>query len=98
MISPERSRQILDHLADPGLHHKFVAAVEQRAPRARLFRKSGTWKVWHSDSILVWGQRWRRYILVAMVESEQGNRVIEQLVPVVEEALRPGGAAAGAVE
>ncbi len=88
VISAERSGQILAHLADPGLHHKFVGVVEQRAPRARLFRKSGTWKIWHSDSILVWGRAWRRYILVAMVESEQGNRIIEGLVPVVEEALR----------
>ena len=98
VIGPERSRQILGDLADPGLNHKFVRAVEQRAPRARLFRKSGTWKIWHSDSILVWGERWRRYILVAMVESEQGDRVIGQLVPVVEEALRPGGAAAAPAE
>ena len=92
VISPERSRQILGDLADPGLHHKFVRAVERRAPRARLFRKSGTWQSWHSDSILVWGRVWRRYILVAMVESEHGDRIIEELVPVVEEALRPVGA------
>ncbi len=84
---------MLADLADPGLHHKFVRAVEQRAPRARLFRKSGTWKVWHSDSILVWGRTWRRYILVAMVESEEGDRILQEVVPVVEEALRPGVAA-----
>ena len=89
VISAERSRQILGDLADPGLHHKFVGVVEKRAPRARLFRKSGTWQIWHSDSILVWGGSWRRYILAAMVESEQGNRIVEGLVPVVEEALRP---------
>ncbi len=97
VISAERSRQILDDLAEPGLHHKFVGVVERLAPRARLFRKSGSWQIWHSDSILVWGRSWRRYILVAMVESERGNRIVEGLVPVVEETLRPAGAtAAGA--
>ncbi len=90
VISAERSRQILGDLGEPGLHHKFVRAIEQRAPRAKLFRKSGSWKIWHSDSILVLGREWRRYILAAMVESEQGNLIIEGLVPAVEEALRPG--------
>ncbi|MDX1503154.1 MAG: serine hydrolase [Thermoanaerobaculia bacterium] len=89
MISPERSRQMLGHLADPGLHHKFVGVIEKRAPLARLFRKSGTWKQWHSDSALVWGPVWRRYILVAMVESEQGDALLRELVPVAEGLLRP---------
>ena len=87
IISPERSRQMLEDLSDPGLHHKFVSVIETRAPRARLFRKSGSWKQWHSDSILVWGDVWRRYILVAMVESEKGETIMRQLVPVVEDLL-----------
>jgi beta-lactamase class A len=89
IISPERSRQMLEDLADPGLHHKFVSVLEKRAPHARLFRKSGSWKQWHSDSILVWGETWRRYILVAMVESEKGETIMRQLVPVVEDVLHP---------
>lgn len=93
VISPERSHQILSDLADPGLHHKFVSVLERRAPRARLFRKSGTWKQWHSDSVLVWGVEWRRYILVAMVESEHGEQILRDLVPVVEGCLRPAPAA-----
>jgi beta-lactamase class A len=89
IISPERSRQMLDDLSDPGLHHKFVSVLEKRAPGARLFRKSGSWKQWHSDSILVWGPVWRRYILVAMVESASGETIMRQLVPVVEGLLHP---------
>lgn len=93
IISPERSRQMLGDLSDPGLHHKFVSVIEKRAPRARLFRKSGSWKQWHSDSILVWGPAWRHYILVAMVESENGENIMRQLVPVVEELLHGPAAA-----
>ena len=89
IISPERSRQMLDDLSDPGLHHKFVGVLEKRAPKARLFRKSGSWQNWHSDSILVWGPTWRRYILVGMVESSKGETIMRQLVPVVEELLHP---------
>jgi beta-lactamase class A len=95
VINPERSRQMLEDLGDPGLHHKFVGAVEKRAPRARLFRKSGTWKIWHSDSILVWGPDWRRYILVAMVESPSGESILRDLVPMAEEVLRPSIRAGG---
>ncbi len=89
IINPERSRQMLEDLSDPGLHHKFVGVLEQRAPKARLFRKSGSWRNWHSDSILVWGPGWRRYILVGMVESANGETIMRQLVPVVEELLNP---------
>jgi beta-lactamase class A len=89
VISSERSLQILEDLADPGLHHKFVGVLEQRAPRARLFRKSGTWRSWHSDSVLVWGPEWRRYILVAMLESDDGEQILRDLVPVVESLLQP---------
>ena len=91
VISPERSLQMLDDLADPGHHHKFVSVLEKRAPSARLFRKSGSWQRWHSDSVLVWEAGWRRYILVAMVESDNGERIMRELVPVVEDVLHPAG-------
>ncbi len=93
IISPERSAQMLEDLSAPGLHHKFVGVLEKRAPRALLFRKSGSWRNWHSDSVLVWGPGWRRYILVGMVESPNGETIMRQLVPVVEELLHPRAAA-----
>lgn len=92
LINKTRSEQMLANLEDPGIHHKFVAAIEQRAPRARLFRKSGTWRQWHSDSVLVRGPVWRNYILVALVESENGEQILRNLVPAVEETLRLGTA------
>lgn len=87
MISPVRSEQMLADLADPALNHKFVGAIRARAPRARLYRKSGTWRTWHSDSMLVRGPDWRNYILVAMVESESGGKIISDMVAMVETAL-----------
>ncbi len=90
MISPLRSEQMLADLVDPALNHKFVGALRTRAPRARLYRKSGTWRTWHSDSILVRGPEWRNYILVAMVESERGDAIIGSLVPAVESTLSKG--------
>ena len=87
IISPEASREMLEILSDPGLHHKFVGVLEERAPLARLFRKSGTWRIWHSDSVLVWDPVWRRYILAAMVECNEGEQILRDLVPVVEQIL-----------
>jgi beta-lactamase class A len=87
LISPAASREMLELLADPGLKHKFVAPLSQRAPKARLHRKSGTWKQWHADSVLVWGPDWRRYILVGMVESTEGEQILRRLVPEIEAVL-----------
>ncbi len=88
LISRRASQDMLELLADPGLQHKFVAPLSQRAPKARLHRKSGTWKQWHADSVLVWGPDWRRYILVAMVESKGGEQILRRLVPEVEAVLQ----------
>lgn len=89
IINPRRSREMLEILANPGLHHKFVAVLERCAPGAKLYRKSGTWKTWHSDSVMVSGTVWRRYILVSMVESLRGEEILRDLVPVVEAILLP---------
>ena len=91
LINEHRSEQMLADLSDPGIHHKFVAEIEQRAPRARLFRKSGTWREYHSDSVLVQGPNWRNYILVALVQSEDGEEILRNLVPVVETLLQDDG-------
>jgi len=90
LVNPERSRQMLKILAFPDLHDKFVKVLEQTVPPQRLYRKSGEFKIWHSDSVLVWGEPWRRYILVGLVEHQQGEMILEELVPVVENFLRPG--------
>jgi len=96
LINAERSAQMLSDLADPHLHHKFVSQVEERAPDAQMFRKSGTWKQWHSDAIMVRGSKWRDYILVGLVESQNGERVLRQVLPAMEELIVPAEYAEGA--
>jgi beta-lactamase class A len=89
LVSYERSQQMLAIMQDPALHHKFVNTLDQVAPRAKLFRKSGSWKTFHSDSILVWGSGWRHYILVALVDDAQGEQIMRDLVREVETVLHP---------
>ena len=87
LVSFERSKQMLDLMADPELHHKFVAKLEKIAPKARLYRKSGSWKNFHSDSILIWGPE-RRYILVALIEDADGEKILQDLVVEMDNLLR----------
>jgi len=88
LVSPQRSEQMLEMLADPELHHKFVKSLDEIAPQAKLYRKSGTWRKWHSDSILVWGPVWRRYILAALIEDKNGEYILRELVPTIENILK----------
>ena len=79
---------MLDILKNPALHHKFVNTLDQIAPEAELYRKSGSWRTYHSDSILVWGKDPnRRYILVAIVDDASGEKIIRDLVRPIEKVL-----------
>ena len=89
LVNQKRSKQMLDIMEDPELHHKFVNTLDQIAPNARLFRKSGSWKTYHSDSILVWGnENDRRYILVALIDDANGEQIIRDLVKPIEKVLK----------
>lgn len=88
LVSPERSKQMLSIMENPSLHHKFVNTLDRIAPHARLFRKSGSWRSYHSDSILVWDEETgRKYILVALVDDPSGEQIIRNLVFSVEKAI-----------
>jgi beta-lactamase class A len=87
LVNRHRSEQMLEYLADPELHHKFVNSLDKLVPEAKIYRKSGTWSIYHSDSALVWGPKWRRYIVVGLIESQQGEQILRDLIPAVEEIL-----------
>lgn len=88
LVTPQRSAEMLELMVDPELHHKFVNTLDKLAPNAKFFRKSGTWKQYHSDSILVWGSSWRRYILVGLIEDKKGEEILRNVVLAVEEVLQ----------
>jgi beta-lactamase class A len=87
LINLERSRQMLKIMAFPDLNDKFVRALGGAVPLNHLYRKSGEYKTWYSDSILVWNGAGRRYILVALVEDAQGENILRQLLPAMEQSL-----------
>tara|TARA_R100000935_G_scaffold44696_2_gene67607 strand:+ start:27623 stop:28525 length:903 start_codon:yes stop_codon:yes gene_type:complete len=87
LVNETRSRQMLNIMEKPELHHKFVNTLDRVAPKARLFRKSGSWKNYHSDSVLVWGPD-RKYILVALIDNALGEQIIRDLVVPLENVMK----------
>ncbi|MCU0643306.1 MAG: class A beta-lactamase-related serine hydrolase [bacterium] len=88
LVNRKRSIQMLNVLSDPEIHHKFVNTLDSIAPGVKLYRKSGTWRNWHSDSVMVWGPAWRKYILVGLIDNKQGENILRELIPAVEEILK----------
>ena len=86
LVNEKRSKQMLDIMENPSLHHKFVNTLNRIAPEAHLYRKSGTWKNYHSDSVLVWGEK-RKYILTGLIQDDKGGNILKELVNQVEEVL-----------
>ena len=88
LVNRKRSTQMLNILSEPELHHKFVNTLDSIAPEAKVYRKSGTWRNWHSDSAIVWGQMWRKYIIVGLIDDKQGEQILRDLIPTIEEVIK----------
>lgn len=79
LVTPEYSKRMKKILSEPGLYHKFVGALMRVNPAAALFRKSGTWRTFHADSVLV--ERGRHaYIAVALADSPKGSEWLKEII------------------
>jgi beta-lactamase class A len=79
LASPEMCKLMKAILSHPEIHHKFVKGLEEIHPDARIYRKSGTWMQYHSDSAIV-EHEGRRYIAVALANSPEGGTWLSQLI------------------
>ena len=86
LVSPERSAHMRKMMINPDLHHKFVNVLDRIAPTAKIYRKSGSWKQYHADSVWVKDQS-RNYILVALIDDEAGGSICKDLVYAIEGVL-----------
>ena len=89
LINCDRSTEMLEYLKDPRLHHKFVNVLDKVCPAANIYRKSGTWRTYHSDSVLVIGDEWRSYILVALVDDPDGSQIVKDVITKIDTILKP---------
>ncbi|HSF14359.1 MAG TPA: serine hydrolase [Vicinamibacteria bacterium] len=88
LLSPDLTRQMKAALAEPGIHHKFVKGLALR-PDTRLYRKSGTWRHFHSDSALVEAPR-KRYILVGIAVDPRGGEWLEHIAAPLHDLIQGG--------
>ena len=86
LVSPEYSQQMKEILADPAIKHKFVKGLESIHPDSRIYRKSGTWKQYHSDSAII-EHDGRRYIAVALAKSSLGGQWLSQLIMAMDDLI-----------
>lgn len=79
LVSPAASAEMKKILSNPGITHKFVKGLYARYPDAQIYRKSGTWRDYHSDSAIV-EHDGKRYVIVALANNPQGSKWLEKLV------------------
>lgn len=88
LVSPpltDLMKQILSH---PGIHHKFVRGLERFHPEAAIYRKSGSWRHWHSDSALVEANG-HKYVLVGLTEHKDGGKWLERVAAPLHDLVVP---------
>lgn len=79
LVSPRYSRMMKQILGRTSIEHKFVRGLRAVRPRAAIYRKSGSWRGWHSDSALVEHED-GRYVAVALSSNPAGRRWLPQLI------------------
>jgi len=77
LVSPEYTELMLEALSKPGIQHKFVKGL-QGLKGLLFFRKSGTWKDYHSDSALI-RHGDQTYIIVGLAHNRNGGKWLTQL-------------------
>lgn len=90
LVSPEASASMKQILAESDINHKFVRGLERHEPDSQVYRKSGTWRTYHSDSALV-ERDGRRYIAVALANNPSGGAWLEQLIVGLDELIHGSG-------
>jgi beta-lactamase class A len=85
LVGPTLTRQMKEVLSQPGIRHKFVKGLENR-PGATLFRKSGTWKEFHSDSALVESGS-HKFVMVGIARDRRGQDWLERLAAPLHDAV-----------
>jgi beta-lactamase class A len=76
-------------LVSPAINHKLVRGLRSRVTDV-IFRKSGTWKEYHADSVLV-ESNGDVYILVVLVRDSRGERWIQRLAPALHDLATGAG-------
>ena len=88
LVSPELSKLMKSILADTEIEHKFVKGLKDIQPDLEIYRKSGTWGPYHSDSAII-EHHGRRYIAVALAKSRHGEQWLQKLIVALDGIICP---------
>jgi beta-lactamase class A len=88
LVSPDLSKLMKSILAETEIEHKFVKGLKAVQPDLSIYRKSGTWGPYHSDSAII-EHHGRRYIAVALAKSQQGEQWLQNLIVALDSIICP---------
>ena len=88
LVSPELSKFMKSILAETEIEHKFVKGLKAVQPDLSIYRKSGTWGPYHSDSAII-EHHGRRYIAVALAKSKHGEQWLQNLIVALDGIICP---------
>jgi len=92
LLGPELSEKMLEVLSKPAINHKLVKGLKDSYPDAKIYRKSGTWREYHSDSAMIESQG-ERYIIVGLSAHANGGKWLSQLATPLMDLLVNSSAA-----
>ena len=77
LANPEQVQLMREAMVNPGINHKFVKGLAGHED-LEMYRKSGSWRDFHSDSALVeTGDQ--AYVMVALARNKRGSKWLERL-------------------
>ena len=86
LVSPQLSELMKAILAETEIEHKFVKGLKNVQPESEIYRKSGTWGPYHSDSAII-EHDGRRYIAVALAKNRHGEQWLQKLIVALDEVV-----------
>lgn len=86
LVSPQSCAIMKDILSKPAISHKFVSGIRSIHPGARIYRKSGTWRTYHSDSAII-ERDGKQYIIVALANDPNGSKWLENIIVEVDNII-----------
>jgi beta-lactamase class A len=87
LVSREYSRRMLEVLGRTDIETKFMKGIRTVDPDPTIFRKSGSWGAFYSDSAIIRRDDGRTYIAVALSEDRAGDTWLANLIVAMDDII-----------